>query len=175
MTLRNPDIGRATILDWSRTLPRGACVLDLGCGHGVPVSEVLVGEGFDVYGLDASPTLITAYSRRFPHAHTECAPVEHSNLFGRQFDAVVSVGLMFLLSPDVQRALIGKVSHALKPRGRFVFTAPDEAVRWQDSLTGAESISLGTRAYRDILREAAVSPTGQTTDEGMNDYHFALK
>jgi hypothetical protein len=60
-------------------------------------------------------------------------------------------------------------------RGGFVFTAPDRGRQMADSLTGAESISLGTRAYRDILREAALAPTGQTTDEGMNDYHFALK
>ncbi len=96
MSLRSPSIGRATILEWSRALPRGGAVLDLGCGHGVPVSDVLVGEGFDVYGVDASPTLIESYAARFPNAHTECARVEESDFFGRQFDGVVSIGVILL-------------------------------------------------------------------------------
>ena len=175
MSRRNPDIGRATILEWSRTLPHGGSVLDLGCGHGVPVSDVLVSEGFDVHGLDASPTLIAAYRTRFPHAHTECVAAEHSGLFDRQFEAVVSVGLLFLLTPAVQRAVMSKVARALKPGGQFLFTAPDAPVAWPDSLTGAQSISLGTTAYRSILRAHGLSPAGEATDEGLNDYHFFVK
>src|SRR5580658_153445 len=38
---RNGRIGAATVREWGRTLPAGSAVLDLGCGHGVPVSQTL--------------------------------------------------------------------------------------------------------------------------------------
>jgi methylase of polypeptide subunit release factors len=37
---RSPTIGATSVRDWSRALPRGASVLDLGCGSGIPVSAV---------------------------------------------------------------------------------------------------------------------------------------
>ena len=176
MSLRNPDIGRATILEWSRALPRGGSVLDLGCGHGVPVSDVLVGEGFDVYGVDVSPTLVASYAARFPNAHTECACIEESDFFGRQFDGVASIGVIFFLLPDDQRLLIQKVSQVLKPGGRFAFTASDVADTWPDVMTGAESISLGAEVYRGWLREAGLlALSDDVIDEGQNNYYFAVK
>ena len=42
--------------NWVRTLPPGARVVDLGCGSGFPITEVLVAEGLDVYAVDAAPS-----------------------------------------------------------------------------------------------------------------------
>jgi cyclopropane fatty-acyl-phospholipid synthase-like methyltransferase len=39
MRLRSPQIGVAAVLEWSAALPPGSSILDLGCGHGVPVSQ----------------------------------------------------------------------------------------------------------------------------------------
>lgn len=54
MRLRNSGIGSARVREWSRTLPPGSSILDLGCGHGVPISQALIEDGFSVYGVDAS-------------------------------------------------------------------------------------------------------------------------
>ena len=78
MSARNVGIGGSTVREWSRTLAPGSSVLDLGCGHGVPISQVLVEEGFDVYGVDGSAKLIQAFRERFPFAHAECEAVEDS-------------------------------------------------------------------------------------------------
>jgi 2-polyprenyl-3-methyl-5-hydroxy-6-metoxy-1,4-benzoquinol methylase len=64
MSARNPRIGPAIIREWSKTLPRGCAILDLGCGHGVPISEALIAEGFGVYGVDASAKMIAAFRSR---------------------------------------------------------------------------------------------------------------
>lgn len=169
------DIGATTVREWTRTLrPRGT-VLDVGCGHGVPISQVLVDEGFDIYGVDASPTMIAEFSARFPRAPAECSPVEESTLFGRTFDGVVAWGLMFLLSPEAQELVIGKVSRALVAGGRFLFTSPYQACTWTDILTGTPSISLGREKYREILVAEGLDLVGETSDEGDNYYYFALK
>ena len=63
------SIGVATVRAWARSLPSGASILDLGCGHGVPISMALMNDGFVIYGVDASPSLTAAFRRQFPYAH----------------------------------------------------------------------------------------------------------
>ena len=58
MSARNPRTGAAIIREWSRTVPPRSVILDLGCGHGVPISQTLTEEGFTVFGVDASVTMI---------------------------------------------------------------------------------------------------------------------
>ncbi|SRR5258708_2335209 len=175
MTLRNQDIGVATVREWSRTLASGSSVLDLGCGHGVPVSQALIEEGFAVFGIDASNKMISAFRARFPGAPTECAAVEESAFFSRQFDGAVAVGLMFLLTLDVQTLVIRKVAKALNPGGKFLFTSPKECCTWKDLQTGRESISPGAEAYYQILRAEGLAVVGEQVDGGNNHYYLASK
>src|SRR5260370_20769637 len=97
MAARNPCIGPALIREWILTLPHGCAILDLGCGHGVPISEALIGEGFGGYGVDASVKMVGAFRRRFPKAHAQCPTVEDSDFFGHTFDGVLTSCLIFLL------------------------------------------------------------------------------
>lgn len=175
MSARNVRIGPSTVREWSRTLPPGSSILDLGCGHGVPVSKILIEEGFDVYGVDGSAKLIRAFRERFPGAHAECSAVEDSEFFGRTFDGVVAIGLMFLLTPSIQAEVIRKVSRALSPGGKFLFTSAKEAVEWRDSLTGRGSVSLGVERYVEILREVGLTLVGEEVDEGRNHYYCVAK
>lgn len=168
-------VGVATVREWARELPRDAAVLDLGCGHGVPISQVLVDAGHAVYGVDSSHSMVAAFRARFPDAPAECATVEESAFFGRAFDGVVAWGLMFLLRPDAQAKLIHKVARALEPGGRFLFTAPRQACEWPDSLTGRKSESLGSEAYREILEAAGLVVVAEAEDEGENHYYFVHK
>lgn len=167
------SVGAATLRTWCRALPEGASVLDLGCGSGVPVSEALLDEGCEVFGVDASAALVAAFRRRFPQAQVACEAVEDSRFFGRTYDGAVAVGLLFLLAPDVQRALIRRVSAVLEPGGRFLFTAPLQSATWKDTLTGRESVSLGDEAYRRALGEAGLKVVGEYVDEGGNHYYDA--
>jgi len=141
-------IGADTVRTWGRGLPAGGSVLDVGCGTGVPISETLIEAGFALCGVDASPSLVAAFQRRFPHAPVACEAVEASDFFGRTYDGIVAIGLMFLLPPDIQRAVIRRLASALKPGGRFLFSAPTQAGAWEDMLTGRQSVSLGDEAYR---------------------------
>lgn len=168
-------IGTATIREWARTLPPGASILDLGCGHGVPVASALIGDGFALHAVDASPSMIAAFRDRFPSAHAVCEAVEESTFFGRTFDGVVAVGLMFLLEPETQRDLIPKIAQALHPGGRFLFTSPAQACAWTDVLTGQQSVSLGAEAYKGILSEAGLDLLGEHVDEGDNHYYSARR
>jgi 2-polyprenyl-3-methyl-5-hydroxy-6-metoxy-1,4-benzoquinol methylase len=169
------SVGASVVAEWSRALPAGGTVLDVGCGTGVPVTQVLVDRGFLVYGVDASPTLVAAFRVRFPNAPVECAAAEDSAFFKRQFDAVIAWGLLFLLDEEAQRKLIHKIASVLQPGGRFLFTAPSQTCSWRDNMTGQLSISLGHDAYQTALQAAGLPLTGTRPDEGENHYYFAQK
>jgi len=164
-------VGVATVRAWGRSLPRGATILDLACGFGVPNSQALIDDGFVIYGVDASPRLITEFRRRFPDVNVACEAVEDSRFFDRTFDGVIAVGLLFLLSEDSQRDLIRRVGLALNSGGRFLFTSPAQCCTWTDILTGRESLSLGADAYKAIIAGARLNLVGEHSDEGDNHYY----
>ena len=175
MRIRNHRIGPSVVREWCRTLVPGSEVLDLGCGSGAPISEVLVEAGLSVFGVDASPSMIRAFQKRFPNAETECAAVEDATLFNRTFDAAIAWGLIFLLPEDTQHTLIAKVASVLKPGGRFLLTSPQGAQRWKDSMTGEESVSLGAEAYEKLLAAEGIAVVGNAIDDGENYYYFCAK
>ena len=175
MRARTPSIGPTVVRRWARTLPAGASILDLGCGSGVPISEALLEEGFAIYAVDASETLIAKFRERFPGVPVECSSVEKSLFFSRSFDAAVAWGLVFLLPPETQRSLIRKVARALNRGGQFLFTAPREAGTWTDGMTGLPSYSLGHEAYERELAAHHLRLVGTDVDEGDNHYYFAAK
>jgi cyclopropane fatty-acyl-phospholipid synthase-like methyltransferase len=169
------NIGVATVRSWAASLPAGTSILDLGCGHGVPISAALMDDGFTVYGIDASPTLAAAFRRRFSQAEVACEAVEDSSFFERTFDGIIAVGLMFLLPPEAQRRLICRVAPALNPGGRFLFTAPTQPATWTDMLTGRKSLSLGDQAYKAALLEAGLVLLDEYVDEGENQYYDSVR
>src|SRR3984957_1061951 len=103
---RSTAIGVKEVKKWARTLPRGSNVIDLGCGSGFPITVVLVEEGLQLFGVDAAPSLVAAFQRNLPGTPVVCESVLESRLFDRTFDAVLSIGLMFLLKAEEQHRLI---------------------------------------------------------------------
>ncbi|WP_031569798.1 class I SAM-dependent DNA methyltransferase [Rheinheimera texasensis] len=169
------NIGVETVLQWAQGLPPGAAVLDLGCGSGLPLGKVLAERGFSLYGIDASPTLAVAYQQLLPQAQVVCEKLEDSDFFQRQYAGVLCVGVLFLLPEAAQRQLFAKVAAALLPGGLWLFSAPAQACRWVDVLTGLESVSLGAAAYQQLLEQAGLQLQAQYQDEGGNFYFAARK
>ena len=117
---RSTAIGVKEVRKWAITLPRGSSVIDMGCGPGFPITAVLVEEGLQVFGVDAAPSFVAALQRNLPGIPIVCESVLESRLFDRAFDAVLSIGLMFLLKSEEQHRLIqGRPVHALPPNPSF--------------------------------------------------------
>lgn len=170
---RRSGIGPRVVRAWAKRLTPGAFVLDIGCGSGIPITQILIEEGFNVFGVDASPTLAARFHANFPAVPIECNTAEDSDFFNRTYDAVVAWGLMFLLAPENQIAVISKAARALNPQGHFLFTAPREVCSWTDIMTGLPSVSLGSEAYERALTANRLTLSGNDEDEGENFYYFA--
>ncbi|MBY0420258.1 MAG: class I SAM-dependent methyltransferase [Pararheinheimera sp.] len=172
MQLREQSaIGAETVQLWARSLDQGVAILDLGCGSGFPIATTLSAAGFNLYGIDASAQLTQVFSHRLPAAYVASEAIEDSTFFNRKFDAVIAIGLMFLLPAEQQRALIHKVAAALNPKGRFLFTAPVQNCNWTDVLTGHESRSLGFAEYQNLCSQAGLGLVAEYEDEGKNHYY----
>jgi len=172
---RSPVVGVKRVRDWAKTLARGAAVVDLGCGPGVPITEVLVAERLSVYGVDAAPSFVQAFRRNLPNTPIACEAVQDSRFFDRTFDGVLAWGFMFVLSPEDQRGLIRRIGDILVPGGRLLFTSPAEIGSGTDIMTGREFHSLGAKEYRRRLSAVGVRVTREYQDEGRNHYFDALK
>jgi len=169
-TALRSDVGTDIVLGWSRQLPRGGAVLDIGCGTGVPIGTCLAAQGFALFGIDPAPRMIDAFRRNVPEATASCEPAETSRFFGRRFDGVVAIGVLFLLPEAAQAAVIARMGRALRPGGRFLFSAPRQRCDWRDSLTGRRSQSLGETTYGDLLDAAGLALAARHRDAGANDY-----
>jgi len=172
---RNAAIGVRVVEAWAKTVKPGGAVLDLGCGPGDPITRILIDAGLSAYGVDAAPSMVSAFQARFPGVPVERNSVERSDFFNRKFDGVIAWGLIFLLEPDAQAQLIGKVAQVLEPGGRFLFTATRRACVWNDAMTARRSESLAPEAYKWLLESVGLVPINETDDEGENHYYMSAK
>ena len=172
---RSTGIGVKEVQKWARTLPRGSSVIDLGCGPGLPITAVLVGEGLHVFGVDAAPSFVAAFQRNLPGTPIVCEAVQESRLFDRTFDAVLAWGLMFLLRAEDQHRLVQRFAEILVPGGRVLFTSTAKPAIWNDAMTRMESISLGAEQYRTLLAAVGMSVAEEYEDEGENHYFDVFK
>jgi ubiquinone/menaquinone biosynthesis C-methylase UbiE len=103
-------------------------ILDIGCGPAV-MQEALLQRGFEVCGLDASPEMIRFGRQRIlphlngGHCHLLVGDAEALACTDRQFDAVLSMGMLEYL-PSYDRAL-REMHRALRPGGMLVLTVPN--------------------------------------------------
>jgi SAM-dependent methyltransferase len=172
---RSIAIGVKEVRKWAKTLPRGSSVIDLGCGPGFPITVVLVEEGLQVFGVDAAPSFVAAFQRNLPGTPVVCESVLESRCFDRTFDAVLSIGMMFLLRAEEQHRLIRRFAEILAPGGRLLFTSSAKPAVWNDVMTGVESVSLGAEEYKKLLGTAGISVVEEYEDIGENHYFDAFK
>ncbi len=168
-------VGVEVVQSWVRSLPFGASVVEIACGGGYPITQVLVDSGLAVWAIDTSPALLRQFRLRFPTIPTQCASALDSDYFGRTFEAVISIGLVSFLREDEQLAFLHRVAEILIPRGRFLFTAPVETGIWQDVTTGLDCWSLGRTAYTRALERNGLRVIRTHVDEGENNYYEAEK
>jgi cyclopropane fatty-acyl-phospholipid synthase-like methyltransferase len=167
--------GKQLVQAWAASLPAGAHIVDVGCGHGHPMTSVLVDQGLHVSAIDASPRLVAAFRQRFPDIEIACEVAQDSRFFDRTFDASLMVGLIFLLPEKRQQALISRLSGALRPGGQLLFSAPWQAGTWKDMITHQTSRSLGRAAYAGLLADAGFELVATHTDDAETHYYEARR
>lgn len=107
-------------------VPKGADVLDLGCGSGEPVAHYLIEAGHRVTGVDSSPTLIGLCRSRFPDETWIAGDMREVSL-SRRFGGVIAWNSFFHLTPDDQRAMFAVFRDYAEPGAALMFTSGPRA------------------------------------------------
>jgi SAM-dependent methyltransferase len=113
-------------------LPKGATVLDLGCGSGRPVAQYMAEQGLQVTGVDSSPTMISLCRSRLPDhewiaadmrglalAHPGSEGAEYAP--GRRFDGILSWDSFFHLGHADQRRMFAVFAQHASDRAGLMF------------------------------------------------------
>lgn len=121
-------------------LPRGAEVLDVGCGCGVPVARDLTAAGHVVTGIDVSDVQIARARTLVPAATFVRADVTALSFEPGTFDAIVALYSIIHVPLAAQPALLASFARWLRDGGALLLTAGWRA--W----TGTEDGWLGGTA-----------------------------
>ncbi|HEY0599951.1 class I SAM-dependent methyltransferase [Brevundimonas sp.] len=105
---------------FAAALPEGAEVLDLGCGSGRPIVHWLIGQGFRLTGVDASPGLIARCRAAFPEHEWRLDDMRGLDL-GRRFHGVLAWFSSFHLTAEAQAAMAAVYARHLRPGGVLMF------------------------------------------------------
>jgi SAM-dependent methyltransferase len=133
-------------------LPRGARILDAGCGPG-RLGGRLNTLGHHVVGVDIDPELIAAAEAEHPGAIWLARDLAELDLASEgieeRFDVIVSAGnVMTFLAPATRRAVLDRLSAHLAPDGRLVVGfGAGRGYEFDDFFADAASVGL-----RDSLR-----------------------
>lgn len=123
------DVARSTLFSYESAfldrlladVPPGARMLDLGCGTGRPISELLLKRGFLVTGVDEAEGLLALARQRYPEGRWVQANMESFEPDER-YDAAVIWDSLFHLPREHHEPILRKVIGALRSGGRLMLT-----------------------------------------------------
>jgi SAM-dependent methyltransferase len=125
---RNDDSNAAYSFDYAAWLselkpllsPKSK-VLELGCGCGIPVAQIL-SEDFAVTGVDISSVQIERARNLVPLADFICADMTEVDFPAESFAAIISLYAIIHIPLDEQPALFAKLFEWLQPEGYLLVT-----------------------------------------------------
>lgn len=146
-------------------------IVDIGCGTGRPVCELLAAAGHDVLGIDISQAMVDAGRRNAPNAKFE--KIDMLSFLKREPDETYDAATMYLsgmagLTQDEYRSTFASVSRIVKKGGLFVLvTLPIDAdcqpLTWMgrqwttSSLAAEDALASVKKAGFEILKDETVT------------------
>lgn len=151
--LRTDELAERSWLDrFCALLPAGGAVLDIGCGSGVPIGRELIERGFELVGVDATPTMLELFRHNLPGTRAHLADMRALAL-DRQFAGLLAWDSFFHLSPADQRPMFAHFAAHAAPGAALMFTSGTEEGTAIGELGGDPLFhgSLAPGEYRHLL------------------------
>lgn len=147
----SPELNLLTI-----RLPAGARVLDIGCGAGVPIAQILA-KRFQVTGVDISAEQIRRARQNVPHGAFIQSDIMAVDFPPAHFDAVVAFYSIFHLPREEHAELFRRIHYWLRPGGYFLatLTAYNEPAYTEDDFFGVTMYwsNYGFDEYKVMLSQ----------------------
>lgn len=153
-------------------IPRGAEVLDVGCGSGEPMARHLVEQGYRVTGVDSSPPLIDLCRARFPEHDWHVADMRALSL-GRPFAGILAWDSFFHLDAADQRGMFAVFREHAAPGAALMFTSGPSHGEAIGEFEGEPLFhaSLDPEEYRALLAEHGFHVVHHVADDPACGHH----
>ena len=123
------DAARSTLFPYeppflerlTNSLPRGARLLDLGCGTGRPVAEFLIRQGYAVTGVDQAEDLLALARERLPEGRWLQAEMEKFEP-DEEYDGAVVWDSLFHIPRKHHEPILRNVLRSLRTGSKVILT-----------------------------------------------------
>ena len=134
-------------------LPKNSTILDLGCGAGVPVDDLLIKAGHSIIGIDISSEQIKLARKNCPGGEFWISDIEDLVMSQYRVQAVVSFYTIFHIPREKQGELLKKMASFLPKGGMLLITMGDREFEGEHTLHGVKmwSSQFGTAKNRKIV------------------------
>ena len=155
-----------------RFVPPGGSIFDIGCGSAEPIARFFVEQGYEVTGVDSSPSLIDICKRRFPTERWIVADMRELDLDTR-FQGIIAWDSLFHLCPEDQRRMFPLFRKHSAPNAALLFTsgtARGEAIgeyRGEPLYHG----SLDTADYHELLDDNGFAVVSHVVEDVACQHH----
>ncbi|MBL4239721.1 class I SAM-dependent methyltransferase [Vibrio fluvialis] len=127
-------------------IPLQGRVLDLGCGHGIPIAAMMTERGFTLTGVDRSERLLSLARSAMPQQEWIQSELESFEPVGH-YHGVIIWDSMFHLPRHEHLTLLGKVFEALEPEGVVILSSGGS----DTDLPPFTDIMLGHESFYDAF------------------------
>jgi cyclopropane fatty-acyl-phospholipid synthase-like methyltransferase len=157
-------------------LPKNSIILDLGCGAGVPVDDVLLKAGHQVIGLDISREQIKLAGKLCPRGQFIVGDIQDLEMGQYEVQAVVSFYTIFHVSRNKQQDLLEVMASFLPKGGMMLVTMGDREFEGAHDLHGAPmwSSQFGTTKNRKMVESVGFRIITDELDRSGGECHQVL-
>jgi ubiquinone/menaquinone biosynthesis C-methylase UbiE len=154
-------------------LPKKSLVLDLGCGAGVPVDDVLLKAGHSVIGIDISSEQIKLARKMVKGGDFLVGDIAMLVEKEYQVQAVVSLYTLFHLPRRQHLEIIKKMASFLPKDGLLLLTMGDREFEGEHTLYGTPvwSSQYGTAKNKQIIESAGFKILMSEIDNSGGERH----
>lgn len=157
-------------------LPKNSTVLDLGCGAGVPVDDVLLKAGHEVIGIDISREQIKLARKMCPRGQYMVGDIQDLQTGEYQVSTVISFYTLFHVPRDKQGELLKKMASYLPKDGILLITMGDRDFEGEHILHGTKlwSSQFGTTKNRRLVESAGFEVILDEIDTSGGERHQVI-
>jgi trans-aconitate methyltransferase len=157
-------------------LPKRATILDVGCGAGVPVDDLLNKYGHSVTGLDISPTMIDRARRLCPENNYVVRDMGTLKPAEFAVDAVVSFYALFHIPRTQHKHALTTWLSYLPVGGMLLATLGDVDFEGEHNLHGVRmwSSQWGVTKNRALLATLPLSILVDEVDTSGGEHHHVI-
>ncbi|MFA5050345.1 MAG: class I SAM-dependent methyltransferase [Candidatus Micrarchaeia archaeon] len=120
---RNKYKNNKLLIKFSKQLPKGSNVIDLGCGAGIPVTKFLINKKYTVIGIDFAGGMIKLAKKNVPKAKFIEMDITKMNFKPNSFDGAVSFYAIIHIPRQKHAGVYKNLHKILKPNAIMLINA----------------------------------------------------